>query len=153
MGNGYLICLECLPYTSLKEIEFGNKNRPQFPIILGVQKRVTLKKTPIILCVHIIVQLNFKYIDTRTCFPVQIDLHEANQRLSSGAGGAAVGSPAGPILNAQEMDGLKKTIEEQKKIIEEKQAELEQSKKANAELENKVKQQVVNVRILSCIFC
>ncbi len=50
------------------------------------------------------------------------------------------------------MDGLKKTIEEQKKIIEEKQAELEQSKKANAELENKVKQQVVNVRILSCIF-
>ena len=48
------------------------------------------------------------------------------------------------------MDGLKKTIEEQKKIIEEKQVELEQSKKAIGELESKVKQGVVNVRILSC---
>ena len=48
------------------------------------------------------------------------------------------------------MDGLKKTIEEQKKIIEEKQVELEQSKKAIGELENKVKQGVVNVRILYC---
>ena len=48
------------------------------------------------------------------------------------------------------MDGLKKTIEEQKKIIEEKQVELEQSKKAIGELESKVKQGVVNVRILYC---
>ena len=48
----------------------------------------------------------------------------------------------------QEMEGLHKTIEEQKKIIEEKQNENEAAKLVCKELEEKIsKQTVVNVRI------
>ena len=47
----------------------------------------------------------------------------------------------------QEMEGLHKTIEEQKKIIEEKQNENEAAKKTCKELEDKINQTVVNVRI------
>ena len=48
----------------------------------------------------------------------------------------------------QEMEGLHKTIEEQKKIIEEKQNENEAAKLVCKELEEKInKQTFVNVRI------
>ena len=51
-------------------------------------------------------------------------------------------------MGKQEMEGLLKTIDEQKKIIEEKQNENEAAKKTCKELEDKIKQTVVNVRIL-----
>lgn len=51
----------------------------------------------------------------------------------------------------QEMEGLKQTIEEQKKIIEEKQMQCENLQKTHAvnmqELETKIKQTAMNVRI------
>ena len=47
----------------------------------------------------------------------------------------------------QEMEGLKKTIEEQKKIIQEKQVENEKVQKTCEELESKIKQTAMNVRI------
>ena len=47
----------------------------------------------------------------------------------------------------QEMEGLHMTIEEQKKIIEEKQNEIVAAKKTCTELEDKIKQTVVNVNV------
>ena len=66
-------------------------------------------------------------------------------RISSGGVGTPVG---GGDMVKQEMEGLHKTIEEQKKIIEEKQNENEAAKLVCKELEEKInKQTVVNVRI------
>ena len=82
-----------------------------------------------------------------------MDLHEANQRLASGGPVSGVRTPVGegPMMNTQEIVGLKKTIEEQKKIIEEKSVELDKQKKVVEDLEAKIKQGTaqVNVRILT----
>ena len=69
---------------------------------------------------------------------VQIDLHEANLRLSSSgaAGGALDQTP-----QAQEFTSLKKTIEEQRKTIEEYKVKLEEAKKKLAEAEAKLEEE------------
>lgn len=67
--------------------------------------------------------------------PIQIDLHEANQRIATGGGGGSLG-PNGQ----QEVAGLKKTIDHQKKDLDEMKAQLELKEKAMFELEAKIKQ-------------
>lgn len=55
----------------------------------------------------------------------QIDLHEANKRLSSG------GPPVASPQIAGDMTNLKKTIDQQKKTIEDYKTEIEKYHKQN----------------------
>ena len=63
---------------------------------------------------------------------IQIDLHEANQRLAKGGQGPA--SPGTPSFG-QEIVSLKKSIEDKNKALAEVKAKLEEKEK---ELENAV---------------